>query len=135
MIKQTIKFTDFLGEERTSEEWFNLNKRELISLAAKYAPKSANLEEISKTIAGSGNLSRQLTFINDVILTSYGVRDTDGIVFKKSEQIRQDFENSSVYDAFFDLLLTNEKVMNEFVTGIPQDQAKKKSLAEAPVAK
>ena len=32
MIKQTITYTDYNGNERTEEYWFNLSKAELLRL-------------------------------------------------------------------------------------------------------
>lgn len=134
MRKQSIKFTNFNGEEKTATEYFNLNKRELLAIAAKYAPQSADLEEVSKTLVEAGDLNTQLKFIDDVILTAYGKRDADGIVFEKSQQIREQFENSAIYDSLFNLLMTNQEEMKGFIAALPQDQAKMQSLSEAPRA-
>lgn len=134
MIKQVIKFKDYEGNDRSATAWFNLSNRELMALASKYAPQTADLEAVSAHLQEVGDLTLQLKFIDDVLLTAYGERDTDGIMFKKSAEIRSNFENSVVYDSFFEQLIQDESLMKTFIAGVPQDQSKTKALSEAPRA-
>lgn len=134
MYKQEIKYTNFNGEEQKAIAWFNLNRREVLDIATQYAPRSADLEEVAKVITDGGDLHKQFKFIDNVILSAYGERDADGITFKKSPEIRENFANSVIYDALFNTLLTDEATMRAFIDGVPQDQSKNKPLSQAPRA-
>ncbi len=59
-----------------------------------------------------------LQLIEDMILTSYGERSSDGSRFNKSEEIRKNFENSIAYAEVFEEILTNENAAAEFASGI-----------------
>lgn len=134
MYKQEIKYTNFNGEEQKATAWFNLNRREVLDIATQYAPRSADLKEVANVITDGGDLHKQFKFIDNVILSAYGERDADGITFKKSPEIRENFANSVIYDALFNTLLTDEATMRAFIDGVPQDQSKNKPLSQAPRA-
>lgn len=128
MIGKKISFKSFEGETQTTTEYFNLNRRELLSIAAKYAPQTASLEGVAKTLTENGDLQQQLNFMDDVILSAYGRRDADGIVFQKTQAIRDTFKNSVVYDVLFNELLENEDEMKKFIAGVPQENISESSV-------
>lgn len=128
MIGKKISFKSFEGETQTTTEYFNLNRRELLAIASKYAPQTASLEGVSKKLTENGDLAEQLKFMDDVILSAYGRRDADGIVFQKSQAIRDTFKNSVVYDQLFNELLNNEESMKSFIAGVPQENISESSV-------
>lgn len=133
MIKETIKFVDYEGEDRTQIAYFNLTKVELMRLSAKYAPKSVDLEAVTKIIVDRGDVGEMLSFIEDMILSAYGERDNDGVRFVKNPRIRAEFENSLAYAQLFeDLLGDDGNRIQTFAKGLYSDNSAKKPLAQAP---
>lgn len=132
MIKETIKFVDYEGEDRTQVAYFNLTKVELMRLAAKYSPKAVDLSAVSTIVIERGDVGEMLAFIEDMVLSAYGERDNDGVRFVKNPRIRAEFENSLAYAQFFEDLLSDEGHIQTFAKGLYSDNSAKKSLAQAP---
>lgn len=132
MIKKTIKFTDFNGEEQTEDFYFNLNKVEAVQLTAN---AGGDIESYARYLAESNDLATMITFIQDMILSAVGVRDAEGRRFIKSPQIRADFENSIAYAELFEELLENPEACRKFGEGLVSNPGKKpvtQQLAAVP---
>ena len=57
-----------------------------------------------------------------IILMSYGKKSDDGRLFRKSEQMREDFEQSEAYVTLYMELLSDGEKAAKFVKGIlPKD--------------
>lgn len=134
MIKKTVTYEDFNGEETTEDVYFNLTKAELIEYEVREkGGMSSVLERISKS--DDGNLIMQ-TF-KDILLMSYGEKSDDGRRFRKNEQIREDFASSMAYDAIFWELCTDADSAAAFVNGLVpkkllEEAQKEQQKAESP---
>lgn len=120
MIVKKIKFIDFDGDEHEESHYFNLNSREYVKLTSKYISKdgSADLEEYLKHLLERKNSKEMFDFIEDVILTAYGVRSADGRKFVKTKDIREEFEYSFAYAELFELLMRDPSEMEKFANGL-----------------
>lgn len=115
MIKKTIKYEDYDGNECIEECWFHLNKAELIDLETSV---DGGYGEKIKEIAESGNPKDVLSVMKTLIIKSYGVRSADGKHFTKDEQITKDFENSEAFSELYAELCTNADAAADFINGI-----------------
>lgn len=119
MIKQTITYTDYNGNERTEEYWFNLSKAELLRLET--TTKGGFQKTLENAVASEDNY-RIIEVFEDLIKRAIGMKTLDGKYFKKSKEFTEDFVQSEAYSTLlFDLLQDAEKA-NAFIRGImPND--------------
>lgn len=129
MISKKIRYVDFDGIEREDVHYFNLNSREYVKLSAKYMSKdgSNDMEEYLKNVIQRKNAKEIVDFIEDVILSSYGVRSKDGKSFVKNDEVRSNFENSFAYAELFETLMKNPEEMKKFAEGLIKKREKRES--------
>lgn len=140
MFKKTLTYVDWNGEKITEDLYFNLNTVDQTRLLAKYSPSGvkSNGEEYTMSDYCAQLLKAQdkpgiIQVIEDIILSSYGVKSVDGRKFDKSKEVRESFEYSVAYAELFELLMTNQNEMNNFVDNIFQKKPEPKSSATAVV--
>ena len=120
MIRETVTYEDFDGNQRTEALQFNLTRSEVMDLVTSGRIIIADIEKALGTKDGIEiyNAFRPL------ILKAYGQKSEDGRYFRKSDQISEDFENSAMFDQFTIDLMTDATGtrLYDFVTGIlPKD--------------
>lgn len=116
MIKKTMTYKDFTGEETTEDFYFNLTEAELIELevSAEGNSLSAWLDKIVRAQNGAEIVG---TF-KKIISTAFGVRSPDGRRFIKSADILAEFHSTKAYSDLFMELATNAEKGSEFVNGL-----------------
>lgn len=136
MIKKTVTYTDFDGNERTEDLYFNLTKNELIDIAVDMPTEISdtigdNPENIDVEAAGRKVLEKLggagvIKFIRTLVEKAYGIKSEDGRRFIKTEQITTEFKQTMAYDAFIMGLLENDDEAANFINNvIPVDAANK----------
>lgn len=118
MIAKEIEYVDFNGQERKEKFYFHLSKPEVIRMEAKAGDTIKN--HINNLVT-DGKIEELLNFFEELILTSYGEKSSDGRTFKKNEQIRSEFEYSPAYAELFEMLITEEDFAQKFGEGIADD--------------
>ena len=119
MLKKTITYTDFNGEEVSEDFFFHLSKAELVELEMSH--KGGLSEALERIIAAEDNKSIIAEFKN-IILAAYGKRSEDGKRFIKTQEIRDEFVSTEAYSTLFMELVTDTNAAVVFVNGvIPQD--------------
>ena len=114
MYKVSIPYEDFDGNNREQDLYFNLTKTEIVNANL----SDYSLEDKLRALAKDKNIPSLSKVLNDIIGMAYGIKSDDGKVFMKSDKIREEFEHSAVYDAFYlDLLSSPEKAL-AFLKGI-----------------
>jgi hypothetical protein len=140
MLKKTITYVDFNGDEVSEDFFFHLSKAELVELEMSH---EGGLQEAIQRIAAAEDGKAIIAEFKNIILSSYGVRSPDGKRFIKNQTLREEFESTEAYSTLFMELLTDADKASEFVRGvIPQDLAEEAAkvapslpvLAEAPVS-
>lgn len=129
MLKKTITYTDYNGNERKEDFYFNLNKAEIAEMELEVkGGMSAMLQEIT----AAQDTPSLIKVFKNLILKSYGKKSPDGIRFIKSQELRDEFEQSEAYSELFMELATNADAASEFVNGIiPQSVAAEAKKLEA----
>lgn len=122
MLKKTIKYTDYNGNERTEDFYFNLTKAELMEM--ELSVDSGMTTMLRKIIQTQQN-SKLADLFKQLLLKSYGEKSDDGKRFIKSQELRDAFEQTEAYSELYMELATNAEAAIEFVKGIvPNDLAK-----------
>lgn len=123
MLRKIITFTDYNGNERKEEHWFNLEQHEVYKL--QMGVKGGLIEKLKEAIKNEDSPTI-IEYFEKIIDTSYGIRGTDGKSFKKSPEILEAFKCTPAYSALFMEVLTKPEKSDEFTRGvIPADVAAK----------
>lgn len=128
MYIKTINYTDYNGNTRTEDHYFNLTKAEALEMEMS---TNGGFSERIKRIIAAQDTATLVTIFKDLIKKSYGRKSLDGRKFEKSEEIFNEFKDTEAYSILFMELATDAKAATEFVNGITP---KKKTDAPAPVA-
>lgn len=126
MFKKRIKYTDFNGNEREEDFYFNLTKSELTEMEFS---SSGGLQNYIQKIIDAQNGQEIISVMKDLIFKSYGEKSLDGKYFHKSKEISEAFSHTPAYDILFMELATDDKAASDFVNGIIP---KNLELAQAP---
>ena len=123
MLKKTINYTNYNGEQKTKDCYFNLTKAEIAEMELEIP---GGMAAYLKQITEAKDTPSLVKIFKNLILRSYGVKSTDGERFIKIQQVREEFEQSEAYSELFMELATNADSAAEFVNGIiPADLANK----------
>lgn len=132
MLKKTITYMDYNGNERTEDFYFNLSKAEVMEMELS---TTGGLAEMIQKIIAAQDSPAIIKIFKDLLLKAYGEKSPDGKRFMKTKEITQAFEQTEAYSQLFMELATNADAAAAFVNGIiPQATAKEKSSAELPVS-
>ena len=122
MIKKTITYIDFNGNERTEDFFFNLNKAELMRM--ELGVKGGMTEMMNRMIAAQ-DAPAMMEVFEELVRKSYGVKTPDGRGFVKRHEDYEAFESTEAYSELFVELITNPDACAEFFNGvIPANLAK-----------
>jgi hypothetical protein len=115
MIKKTISYTDYDGNERKEDFYFNLSKPELIEMQTSEA---GGLEKKIEKISKEQDVAKIIELMKDIIQKSYGVKSDDGKRFIKNQEILDEFMQSEAYSELFMELATDANAASDFINGI-----------------
>lgn len=122
MLKKTITYTDYEGNERTEDFYFNLNKAEVI----KWLTMSGGytIDKLIQQLAQKNDGKQVLAIFEDLVRISYGEKSLDGRRFIKNDDIWKNFEETEAYSQLFVDLIGDSAKAAEFVNGIiPNEMA------------
>lgn len=117
MLKKTITYTDWNGEDRTEDFYFNLTRVEIVELEYD-VEAGTNLTDLLDTLIKSKDYGKIMSTIKKIILTAYGEKSSDGKRFMKNDDIRRSFEENPAFDELYMSLITDSKKAAEFISGI-----------------
>lgn len=119
MIKWPITYTTYNDETITEDFYFNLNKAELVQLQFNANGSYSNFMERIMNERDYKTLGEEF---RNIILSAYGKKSDDGKQFRKSDAIREEFENSAAFAELYIDLISNAESATKFFTGIlPKD--------------
>lgn len=122
MIKKTITYSDFNGNERTEDFYFNLTKAEITKMELS---TKGGLAEMIQRIVAAQDTPAIIEVFEDLIRRSYGVKTADGRGFVKKAVDLEEFVSTEAYSQLFMELATDADAAAKFVNGIvPADMAK-----------
>lgn len=115
MLKKTIKYVDYDGNEREEDFYFNLTKAEVVEMNFEEA---GGLDKYIQKIIQEQDRSRLIMIFKEIIIRSYGVKSLDGKRFVKNDQVRDEFMQNPAYSELFMELATDADKALEFIKGI-----------------
>lgn len=115
MLKKTVTYTDFNGDEITEDVFFNLSRAELLEMELS---TPGGFGKYLERIAKEEDQKEMIQEFKKLILASYGVRSEDGKKFLKSDKLREEFESSEAYSEVFMALVSDENAAADFFSGI-----------------
>lgn len=122
MLKKTMTYTDFNGNTRTEDFYFNLTKAELLEMETS---KDGGLTNFLQKIVNEQSVPKIMDYFKTFILMSYGQKSDDGRRFIKNAELREEFSQTEAYSDLYVKLATDADEAAKFVNSvIPQDMAK-----------
>lgn len=115
MIKKTITYTDYDGNQRTEDLMFNLSKAELIEMELS---ESGGMEKMLKRIIAEQDTKKIMEIVKSIILRSYGKKSDDGRRFIKSEELSKEFSQTEAYSELLIELMSDENAASAFMNGL-----------------
>lgn len=130
MLKKTITYEDWNGEERTEDFYFALNEAEIIK---KNLKTPGGIEGLYTRILQTKDTEKMVDVIDELILCSYGEKSPDGRRFEKSEEKSKEFMETGAYvKLMMELFSDDGESMTSFIEGIlPQKLVTQIKLAQA----
>lgn len=119
MYKKTITYTDYDGNERKEDFFFNLNKVELMEMEV---GTTGGMQKLLERVVQTQDTKGLVDIFKDIILRSYGERSADGKRFIKigsdGHRLANDFAQTEAYSELFMELATDEAAATNFINGI-----------------
>lgn len=115
MLKKTITYVDYNGNERTENYYFNLSKAELMEMELGV---TGGYTEMLTSIIEAQDVPTLIKIWKDLILKAYGEKTADGKRFVKSKEMAEAFSQTEAYSNLFMELSTNTEAAIEFAKGI-----------------
>ena len=115
MLKKTITYVDFDGNERTEDFYFHMSKAELVELNVSAA---GGLQKTLEKIVAEQDGKRIMEQFKDIIFKAYGEKSLDGKRFMKSKELSEAFSQTEAYSVLFMELVTDAEKASAFVNGI-----------------
>jgi hypothetical protein len=129
MLKKSITYTDYNGNERTEDFYFNLSKSEVMEMEM---TTTGGLADKIKKIIDAQDTPSIIKIFKDLVLSSYGEKSPDGKRFIKNEELTTAFSQTEAYSNLFMELATSDVAAAAFVNGIVPAQTKNMTI---PLAK
>lgn len=115
MLKETITYTDYNGEEITGDFYFNLSEAEILEMEMSV---DGGFAEMIQRIINAKNQPAIIKVFKDLILRSYGEKSLDGKRFIKSAELSEAFSQTEAYSQLFMKLATDADAAAKFVNGV-----------------
>lgn len=120
MLVKPITYTNYNGEKKTKNFYFNLTRAELAKMEL---CEKAGLEETIKEMINTDDRKKIIELFDSIVLGAVGEKSADGETFIKNDRVREEFLNHPAYDELF-MELLNSDAMADFLSKIiPQDLA------------
>lgn len=125
MIKKTITYKDFNGQEHTEDFYFHLSKAELMELEMS---EQDGLHEYLERIVETDDNEEIIKTFKEIIKKAHGVKSKDGKKFVKNEDTLSDFMDTNAYSTLFMEIALNPDKASSFINGIMPAGLDKKEM-------
>lgn len=132
MIKKTVTYKDFDGNERTEDFYFHLTEQELTEWELSV---DGGLSGVLSRIINSKDNKKLIEIFKDLLIRSYGVKTPDGRGFVKNQEVLNDFIYTQAFSDIYMELATDDNAASEFVNGIIPAKLAAEARQEMKVSK
>lgn len=115
MYKKTLTYTDYDGNERTEDFYFNFSKAEIAEM--QLSEDGGLAAKIEKIVNAKDNKAI-IAMFKDIVLKAYGVKSQDGRRFIKTTEVKEEFTQTEAYSEIFMELAFDADAAAEFINGI-----------------
>lgn len=115
MLKKTITYTDYNGDQRTEDLYFNLTKAEITEMELS---TEGGLADSIEKITREKDAKKIISTFKELILNSYGQKSEDGRRFIKNDKLKEEFSQTEAYSELFMELASSGEAASAFVNGI-----------------
>lgn len=115
MLKKTVTYTDYNGNERTEDFYFNFTRAELMEMEM---TTTGGLSDMIKKIVDAQDIPAIIKVFKEIVLKAYGEKSPDGKRIIKSEEISTAFSQTEAYSQIFMELATDSDAAAKFINGI-----------------
>lgn len=115
MYKITESYTDYDGNERKEDFYFNFTEAELAKMELSV---TGGLTTIIQRAIDAKDVPSLIKIFEDLISKSYGQKSLDGRRFIKSPEILEEFKQTEAYSQIYMRMATDEKAAAEFVNNV-----------------
>lgn len=117
MLKKTVEYTDYNGNVRKEDFFFNLTKAELAEMNFSV---SGGMERMLTDIIAAQDMPKIAAAFKEILMKSYGEKSADGRRFVKSEELSKAFSQTEAYSKIYMELLSDEsgKTAADFVNSV-----------------
>ena len=130
MLKLNRTYTDFSGNQRTEDFFFNLTKAECLEMEMSTA---GGMQQMMQRIIDAQDMPTIIATFKKIILQAYGEKSPDGKRFIKSKELSEAFSQTNAYSDLFMELSTDADAASKFVNGIVPKDVEPGSSIPAPV--
>lgn len=115
MYTKTVPFEDFDGNQRVGTFHFHINESEIMNKELSHTEGwSTWLENLVKT----EDRQKLIQEFENFVLIAYGVKDEDGLRFRKSDELRQAFKEHPAYGELVIQLVGDASEASAFINGV-----------------
>lgn len=126
MLKKTVTYIDFDGNERTEDFFFNLTEQEIAEMELSTEGGLGNF--INKAVAAKSQVEL-IELFKKLILAAYGVKSADGRRFVKNDVVREDFMSTQAFsDIYMELVQDADKASAFFNGIVPKEKPVKNAI-------
>lgn len=126
MLKKTVTYIDFDGNERTEDFFFNLTEQEIAEMELSTEGGLGNF--INKAVAAKSQVEL-IELFKKLILAAYGVKSADGRRFVKNDAVREDFMSTQAFsDIYMELVQDADKASAFFNGIVPKEKPVKNAI-------
>jgi hypothetical protein len=120
MLKKTITYTDYNGNVRTEEHYFNLSDAEIIEMETSI---SGGFSETLQKLINEQNMPEIMRIVREIVHTAYGEKSADGKYFSKTDattgrKLIDRFKETEAYSQLIMDLTFDATEASNFVNGI-----------------
>lgn len=115
MVKESITWTDYDGQERTEDFYFNLSQAEMVEMNLAIP---GGLEKLLNDMINTKDVPKLADYFKTIICKAYGKKSPDGRKFMKSEEILDDFVSTEAYSIFYMSLATDAEKAADFINRV-----------------
>jgi hypothetical protein len=140
MIKKSISYKDFNGNDRTDIFYFNINEAEALELRFMHGDFQETISylnglqasEDADTFTLDEKYGRELwSIFTEILEKSVGRKSADGRLFVKNDDVKAEFTQSNAMSQLLIELLSDTNKASAFVNGLMSDS----SVTTAALAK
>lgn len=119
MLKKTIVYHDYDGNERSENFYFNLSKAEVMEMECSF---SGGMTNVIEQMVNTQDVVRIMELFKKIIMAAYGEKSADGKRFMKigpdGRRLAEGFVETEAYSELFMELVSDPKKFADFIAAV-----------------